>query len=218
MLGAWADLTRAERLEKIRESSCHPTPCRKAAVLPRVQWLKNTFKAKQLYEGIPWESVLEIGCHDGFSTRWLADELEVHSVYGVELSTKAVKWAKEMASTRQNPHKLIYSEADWMFWAEGRTTQTFDCIVLFELVEHLDDAELTRLLTYANTALNPSGMGFITTPHIDGPFGRTNPDPQHINLMTPDDLLEVFRATVSARRAELWTDDAGGLIHLMWIK
>ena len=214
VLGAWAELTREERMEKIRTHRCNPTPDALTVRLLRIVWLHHvhhTFKVSS-----PWKRVLDIGCHDGFATRWMVDEPNIEKLVGIDLCEHAVCWANELIKTRKHPEKATYELGDWM---KAEIDEPFDAVVCFELLEHLDNDEIEELFFFIDRAVSPGGVLLLTTPNIDGPVGKSNPDEQHINLFSPERLEATFQEHIPSANKEdfdVRLDVTGTHIHLLW--
>ena len=126
-------------------------------------------------------------------------------------------------------------------------TETYDLIVLGEVVEHLDPTEVTKTLQELRKKINPGGLLLITTPNAIGIFNAVMaffekdsiivapiPDPMmgyaHIHLWSPR-LLEqtanycsfkrVYLEFYNGREDEKFAYDAkhfSSWKHFIWLK
>lgn len=216
-LGDWKHLSRKQRLEKIKVHGCVPTPDPLALRLLRVLWLHHIHYAFGLFD--PWKRVLDIGCHDGFVTRWLVDEPSVETLVGIDICEQSIVWAQELVKVRAHPEKAHYIHDDWMTNKEVRELELFDAIVCFELIEHLDLEETTALFKFIDEHLELGGGALITTPNIEGPVGETNADEQHINLFSLKRLEAWFLNQIKTpSNYDIRIDHVGAHLHLMWRK
>lgn len=191
-LGEFNSMTKAEREAWYKEHKCHPTDDGRAAHLKRVQLLKRANSLK------PIKKILDIGCHDGFTTRWLLGFLwdEFEKLVAFDPSEHAIQCAKDQLATVTHPEKAEYLCG---VFDDFKFDEDFDVVVAFELIEHLDPADATKLLKYMWNLLPIGGRAFLSTPDIDGRWGKTNPDPSHINLFDSDRLHSLIFKTLGVR-------------------
>lgn len=185
-LGAYAAYTIEERNDVYRGLECVPTGNERALGLPRTQWLRAHHQNKA------FRRVLDFGCHDGFMHRWLLKEWSTEIIVGVEICGDAVKHAVKQAladSMDSGPMAVYCCQG----WEEFDQPIRFTEVIASEVVEHFTHPENVEMLAKLNGYLLPGGRGFITTPHIDGQFGKTNPDPHHINLMNEEQVSALIK-------------------------
>ena len=118
--------------------TCFPTTDQQAAQIGRVQWLRSANEAE------PFRRVLDIGCHDGFVTRWLLGSPFLEKLLGIDLCAHAIRCAWKLSGAHP---KVEYRE---LRFTEVTPGLTFDTIVAFELIEHLDDADARQLVQSIN--------------------------------------------------------------------
>lgn len=127
--------------------------------------------------------ILDAGCHDGFVTRWVLDNLPDHDVLvdGIELHKDFAAKAQE----RLNGRVVVGMAEDAAHhFGEG----AFDLIVGYELIEHVPDVD--ELLTGLERALKPGGRIMVSTP--DGTFGAGG-NPHHLRALRAVDLADLIR-------------------------
>ena len=96
---------------------------------------------------------------------------------GLEGSTAAVEIAKKRAPDLDIKQHLL---------SEGLPFEanTFQTVVLNQVVEHLEPATLQHTLSEAFRVLQPTGMILVTSPSCFN-IAELKADPTHINLMAP---------------------------------
>lgn len=117
----------------------------------RYEHLHRYAFARELVAGC---RVLDAACGEGYGSALLASTAQ--QVTGVDLSGEAVEHAK----ARYTSANLEFRQADCLElpFADG----SFDCIVSFETLEHLEDQE--ALLDGFRRVLAPDGFLLISTP------------------------------------------------------
>jgi len=192
-----------ERDKHYVATDCVPTTCAQASGLPRVQILRRDNALK------PFERVLDLGCHDGFSTRWLLSEPYIQKLVGIDLCTESIAQAKMLCREKAFPELAQYL---WGSFFRYEPDEPFDCVCGFEIIEHFLEDEARLLLRKMMDFAIEGGRLYISTPHEDGRWGRSNPDPQHLLFFSPAKLafwikeetgvephIEVLADTIHAR-------------------
>lgn len=174
-LGAYGALDLNERNEYYKQAVCVPTTDEAGEINGRRQMLD---KLCDMYKP---RSILELGCHDGFLTRRLIDKEYCYEVVGVELSEQAIMAARKIRNEEYKGKNLRYLQED-MFEHLKNSRAAYDMVCVSEVIEHFHMDEVFNLLRLAWTRTKEGGTLFLTTPHIDGEFGRSNPDAEHITL------------------------------------
>ncbi len=206
--------TQEERDQFYAESKCVPTTCERALGLPRVRWLQKANAAK------PFRNVVDLGCHDGFSSRWLLNSPHLDTLTGVDLCEEAVSHANRMKEDKIFPELGTYY-CDSIFAFEepelniAPSVCAFDAVVCFELIEHFPPEESRRLLRLVHKLLSEGGRAFLTTPHVDGPFGKNNPDPAHIHFFDEEKIAQWIKEETGA---EAEVVNIQGILHALWKK
>jgi len=188
VLGAMSSLSAEERLQYYRDHLCkHPTSNFHARRFSRVRWLMEE-SMKQRFT-----TFLDIGCHDGFVTRWMVDEPGFQELVALDPSIDAIRCAYEALKETRCPEKAVYLSVPYEHFKPPRM---FSGISAFELLEHFTMPEGVELLRYVHEYLEPGGRAYICTPNIEGEWGRTNPDPHHLTLYDAETLHDLIEATV----------------------
>ncbi len=199
-----SEATAQERDQFYEEHRCTPTKCERAAILPRVQWIQHENQLK------PFKRVLDVGCHDGFSTRWLLDSPFLDELVGVDLCEEAITYAKELAQEKVFPELATYIQGSVF---DYQKPNHFDVVVAFELLEHFPEEEARGLLRYAHDQIEVGGTVYLTTPHVDGIYGEQNPDPSHITFFDPEKLRAWIKEETGAFAA---VGVIGDILHSTW--
>ncbi|MBI3137633.1 MAG: class I SAM-dependent methyltransferase [Sphingobacteriales bacterium] len=100
------------------------------------------------------KSVLDIACGEGYGSRLLSHNAA--SVTGVDIDPATIEIAKE----KYGDNKICFLTADAKDTQLPR--QSFDLVVSFETLEHLDEHEL--LMKEFKRVLKPGGLLIISTP------------------------------------------------------
>lgn len=205
-LGEMANVSREERDKFYREvENYHPTNTESAFRLPRVQWIHQVNARR------PFKRVLDLCCNDGFSTRFLLDSPFLESLVGIDLNTLAIQGAKELKRDHHFPELASYYAASVFDFSY---TNEFDTVVCFESLEHFEEQDARKLLRTIDSALETGGRAFMSTPHVDGIWGKTNPDPTHIFLLSDSEVAELMEDELSVSvEPKIWAD----VIHWSWM-
>ena len=94
--------------------------------------------------------LLDIGCGGGFlAEAFAADGADV---YGLDLSTSAVRTARDHAMGQGLRLRVVSGRAEHLPFASG----TFDAVLLADMLEHLDD--FPQALAESSRVLKPGGL------------------------------------------------------------
>jgi len=101
--------------------------------------------------------ILEVGCGYGKYLKILSDMGYINT-YGIDISDQQIQYAK-------NNLKLNNVEkADALNWLEGKDS-VYDCILLFDVLEHLSNDYLMALGVKVYNALKPGGVLLVQVPN-----------------------------------------------------
>jgi len=135
--------------------------------LHRDHWFRNNAEKRarrwrevlRMLEPRATDRVLEIGCGAGEHAIRLARF--VRQVVGVDLATAGVRRAEDAAErVRQANAVFVRSDAAALPFADA----AFDKVAAIDFVEHVDDAQLARVLGEVHRVLRPGGIVAIYTP------------------------------------------------------
>lgn len=111
------------------------------------------------------QKILDIGSGTGALLRSLQD-LGFTRLYGVELSKQQVEKSRSFVKNVSITHA---DAATFLM----ETTDQFDTIFMFDLIEHIPKEEIIPLLSLCKKALKNAGKLVIRTPNADSPFFGT---------------------------------------------
>lgn len=197
-LGEMAKVSQAERDAAYSTCEYHPTPTNAVAGLPRVQWLMRENERK------PFKRVLDICGNDGGTTRWLANGPHLERLLGVDLNKPAIEGANKFKEGLVFP-ELVEYRCQSVFDLE--LGETFTQVICFETIEHFLEPEARKLIQLVWDKLGPGGTAYFSTPHADGVWGVSNPDPWHIWLLRPEEVVQVFQEVLGITvEIQCWSD------------
>jgi SAM-dependent methyltransferase len=127
-------------------------------------WSKCYFKANYINE-LPIANdanILEIGC--GYGRYLIAlKELGYTNCYGIDISEQQVSYAINKLNLEN------IEKADALKWLEGKESK-YECILLFDILEHLANDDLMELGGKLYKALHPGGKLIIQAPNGMAPL------------------------------------------------
>jgi len=125
--------------------------------------------------------VLDAGCGEGYNTQALADAAA--EVTGVDYSSQAIEFCKR---TWTSPN-LHFERVD--FTDPGDFDATFDLVVNFQVIEHIEDDR--AFLQALRARLAPGGTLLLTTPNRLMSFSE---NPYHVREYTADELRALLES------------------------
>ncbi len=135
--------------------------------------LKAYLAAKPLVEG----DLLEVGCGEGRGVSVLQDK--VKSYFGIDKIQEVIDQLKDKFPKAKFQQTVIPPFS-------GLTSNTYDSVVSFQVIEHIQDDKLFLQEIYR--VLKPGGKAIISTPNIRHTLSR---NPWHIREYTGDQLTAV---------------------------
>jgi 2-polyprenyl-3-methyl-5-hydroxy-6-metoxy-1,4-benzoquinol methylase len=128
--------------------------------------------------------LLDVGCGPGFFVEVAA--LAGWDAWGVDLNKHAVEWANEHVTDR-----VRHGTADALEFDAA----SFDCVTLFDVVEHLDDP--ARELAQVAQVVRPGGLLVVVTPDAGALVSRLLGRRWLELKRTPEHLHFFSRATLA---------------------
>lgn len=124
--------------------------------------------------------ILEVGTGYGYFLRFLSDIGYVR-VVGVDISAELLKQAKLYIGDRIERLELADAK-DFL----PRFSNTFDCIVMLDMIEHVPYDQALDILNSARNALRPGGRLILRTPNMANLLGCYSlyMDPTHYHAYT----------------------------------
>jgi SAM-dependent methyltransferase len=168
--------------------------------------------ARELVKG---RRVLDAACGEGYGSALLAPVAE--TVTGVDLSGSAVEHARD----RYEYQNLSFRQADCL--ALPFEDNSFDCVVSFETLEHLEDHD--GLLSEFRRVLDPAGFLLLSSPDKAVYTDRLqNRNEFHVRELYRDELEKLLAAYFPAVRlwgqkllfqSVIWplTEESGAVFH-----
>jgi 2-polyprenyl-3-methyl-5-hydroxy-6-metoxy-1,4-benzoquinol methylase len=129
--------------------------------------------------------VLDIACGSGYGSDLLAKQAE--AVCGVDISAEAINYAKSMY--RSEGLTFSVGSAEKLPFGDN----TFDVVVSFETIEHLEADFVSVFLSELVRVLKPGGKLFLSSPDNRGlSLGFTSSNPFHVQEFRLDKISEVI--------------------------
>jgi len=130
--------------------------------------------------------VLDAGCGAGYGAALLASS-GAHSVTAIDIAPEAVTYARQ----RYRHDSLCFAVGD--IARLDLPEASFDLVVSFEVIEHLDEPD--ALVCAAARALAPDGIFIVSTPN---PATYPAGNPFHKHELTADELLALVQRSFPA--------------------
>ncbi|RQD71525.1 MAG: class I SAM-dependent methyltransferase [Tindallia sp. MSAO_Bac2] len=132
--------------------------------------------------------VLDLGCGVGYGAEILLDlddENTIQQVVGVDFDAESIQYAKEMYGYL----KTEFIQADARSQKLHQELGSFDCIICYEMIEHLLEDEL--VIRNIAKMLNPRGFLMISTPFGKGK-GKPCASPFHVHQYLEKEFVELL--------------------------
>jgi len=145
---------------------------------PRVSWALDVAK------DFGAKSVLDLGCLEGFTLLTIAKHAGIERGVGVDLSADGIELAKGRVDLVDGNIEFIQDSLERYL---ENSTEKFDLICLFEIMEHVVDPEL--VIKLVDKVKSKNGQVLISTPSFESPlFGKNDVvNKCHIRLYTTKD-------------------------------
>ncbi|MBC8293716.1 MAG: class I SAM-dependent methyltransferase [Proteobacteria bacterium] len=129
--------------------------------------------------------VLDAGCGEGFGTRTLVDAAA--SVVGLDYSEQAIEQCRRAwGRPGLEFHRVDLTEP-------GSFTDTFDLVINFQVVEHIEDPR--PFIEGLRARIAAGGCLLLTTPNRLTSFSE---NPYHVREYTADELTELLSGVFSS--------------------
>ena len=119
-------------------------------------------KFKRVIDCLPkssGQSILDIGCFAGTFLSMLPENT-FSGQLGVDILEKQIGYANGRFGTPYRSFRHLRNVADL-----ARINQTFDCVTLIEVIEHLTEAQIRELFRQATARLKDGGVLVLSTPN-----------------------------------------------------
>jgi 2-polyprenyl-3-methyl-5-hydroxy-6-metoxy-1,4-benzoquinol methylase len=104
-------------------------------------------------------SILDVGCFAGTFLSLLREQ-DFNRQLGVDILETQIQYATRRFATGYRSFRHIGSISDL-----DKIDQTFDCVTLIEVIEHLTEVEIRELLAQIGRRLNRGGTFIMSTPN-----------------------------------------------------
>lgn len=133
--------------------------------------------------------VLDFACGVGYGTQLIAKNKlnTIDSVIGIDIDPESIHYAKG----RYYHPKSQYLVEDVLSLGLVNHLGTFDVIISFETIEHIEDYQL--FMRNIHDLLKPGGTLILSTPFGQG-IGKETKEPFHVHQMTPFEFKSLFYA------------------------
>lgn len=147
-------------------------------ILPRADWALVMAEVHQP------TAVLDLGCRDGFAGLTVANHISsVQRLVGVDLSKDGIDIANARKDSVKARTDFIQDSIEHYL---STTSERFDMILLFEVIEHVkDEKKLIQLIDRVKTR---TGVVLLSTPDFESPiYGKDDEQNKcHIRLFTTE--------------------------------
>jgi len=164
-------------------------------------------------------SILDVGCGDGFYGVAFRRYLDGNVADGRGLHKKDT-WQHridglEIYPDYKNPiHDYFYNQILWgvnalEYFQNPKPSQTYDCIFMGDIIEHLEKSDGMKMILNARNHLNENGILLIVTPIVKDQWHESpndNPREAHLSLWDEYDFdfIEGFRLVNLLKNGKLF--------------
>lgn len=136
--------------------------------------------------------VLDFACGSGYGTHLIAKNKhrEVEVVVGVDIDPEAIQYARGRYYHPKSSYLVVNAVSKGLYYRLG----SFDVVVSFETIEHVEDYEL--FMRNIHDLLVPGGRLILSTPFGKG-IGKETKEPFHVHQMTRNEFERLFYAFTS---------------------
>jgi ubiquinone/menaquinone biosynthesis C-methylase UbiE len=128
---------------------------------------------KKLLLGKKVKSALDLGCGEGFTTKFIAEACE--NVTGIELNDDALEIARRVVEGVRFVHGSITNKLPF-------SDREFDAVCILEVLEHLPKPAQLQVCTEIDRVLQPGGILLVSVPFKEN---RQFTTCIHCNQLTP---------------------------------
>ena len=122
--------------------------------------------------------ILEVGCGAGWGSRFLSESLPDSDIVATNRVVNGKdKDVLDTARTSFGKEGLIFEEADATKLAERFGKESFDAVVMLEVIEHIPKELHDDVARQVSSILKPGGAFLMSTPAAEG-YGVTTSGPQ----------------------------------------
>jgi ubiquinone/menaquinone biosynthesis C-methylase UbiE len=104
---------------------------------------------------VPGQSLLDLGCGTGGFLAWAGRTGSFDRLAGIDISSAAISYARD----RVGEAELYVGKLEQLPFDDG----SFDLIAMNDVLQHIPEDEIERILTEARRVLRPTGAFFVRT-------------------------------------------------------
>ena len=154
-------------------------PKRLVFVLSRYKFVAKMLEGKQ--------SVLEIGCGDGFASRIVREAVD--RLVAVDIESRFIALANESRSKR---YPICFREHDFV---SAPMAETFDAIYALDVIEHICPDQEKRFLDNILSSLNSQGCLILGAPSLESQqYASEFSKMGHVNCKTGSAMKKTLKA------------------------
>lgn len=124
-----------------------------------IEYLCYQLHVKEVIEALNPESVLEVGCGDGYLIGSLRQKISRR--LGVDLSERAIRFAK-----------AFHPGCEFAVADAAELSDTFDVVAAIEVLEHVPDDGVSAFIRGLEARLKPAGALIVSVPTTVLPLNR----------------------------------------------
>lgn len=143
----------------------------------------NLRVATVVVENAP-ESVLDVGCGDGWFLTRLSEVSPDATLHGIDLEEKAIVHAKAVAG---DVAEFFCGDVG----ADPRLLKSYDVVTAIEVLEHIPLGELAGFVDRLSIRVRPGGLLILTVPSVNLNIQRIS---RHVQHFTIDSLRNTIEA------------------------
>jgi 2-polyprenyl-3-methyl-5-hydroxy-6-metoxy-1,4-benzoquinol methylase len=138
---------------------------------------------------LPSNRVLDVACGTGYGTYELG--MFCREIRGIDISGEAIEYARR----NYNAHNISWQEYDCTKMTNILPASSFDVVVSFETIEHLDRQSQFVFVDQISKVLHKDGIAIISTPNVDvyGSPAVEGPGPKHKYEMNKQEFLDTLK-------------------------
>ncbi|MFH1425972.1 MAG: class I SAM-dependent methyltransferase [Candidatus Kerfeldbacteria bacterium] len=136
----------------------------------------------QMLDNVQFQSIIDIGCGDGFFTRKVKEKFPARKVIGIDSSEQAIAQARVLNADKNVSfiQKNIVTDA---------LSAQYDCATLIEVLEHIPIEKVDTFIRAIYELLGENATLIITVPSINLPIKHIS---RHFQHFTADSLRQIL--------------------------